>query len=189
MLFPMKTLIGIAGKTASGKTSLAQAIIEHFDAGTNRFSAVLATFTTTIGLGTDKKTLQEVSTALRKTFGENILAHGMATWVLEETSEYVVVEGIRRIADVRLLREAAEESDRKFILIFVDAPKETRFARYNERMKREGLSEVTTEEFHTLETREAEQELPLVAQEADCTIVNDGKTVPEAFEEAMVCLK
>ncbi len=53
-------IIGIAGPTASGKTSVAKYIEKRFGAMRTRYSEILATVATERGLPTDKATLQKM---------------------------------------------------------------------------------------------------------------------------------
>lgn len=180
-----RLLIGISGFNASGKTTLARALIEHFKASSNRFSAVLATIAEELGLPTDKVALQELSTVLRARLGEDILARGMCEWVKGAQNPIIVVEGIRRTADIELLEKTARETGRTWHLFFTDAPYETRFIRINTRRQDEGLTPFSPEEFAAIENQECEIELPLIKKRAH--VVLDNETL-SSFESAKSAL-
>jgi len=179
-------LIGIGGSTASGKTALAQKLIEHFSAVTNRYSHLLADIATEQGIETDKASLQALSTQMRSEQGENVLAELMNEWVRKHTSETVVIEGMRRLIDVTSLEAVAKETGRDWVFLFVDAPADVRFARFNERLIQGGKPPITNETFYALDTQESEVELPLISAKALHILHNTNKTLDELLEEALV---
>ncbi len=184
MLLSDMRLIGIAGATASGKTTIAQGLIAHFGAETNRFSKILATIATEAGLPTDKESLQRLSTALRSNLGESVLAHGMCEWVKGSSASTIVVEGLRRKTDIELLAKVAEETGRAWTFLYVDVPFETRFERFR---SREGTA--TLEEFTTLDEQECEQELPLIKENAHLVLDNASRTSKEVIAQAIAFIE
>lgn len=179
-------LIGIGGSTASGKTALAQKLIEHFSATTNRYSHILANLAVAEGIKTDKESLQKFSTTMREEQGENSIALLMNEWVRKQTSEVVVIEGMRRLVDIVSLEAVAKETNRDWVFLFVDAPVEVRMKRFNERLERGGIIPVSNDEFYALDTHEAEVELPLIRAKSLHILHNTGKTLEELFQEALV---
>ena len=179
-------LIGIGGSTASGKTALAQKLIEHFSATTNRYSHLLADIATEQGTPTDKVSLQELSTKMRTEQGEDSIAQLMNEWIRKQTSEVVVIEGMRRLVDVVALEAVAKETKRDWIFLFVDAPTEIRLVRFNTRLEREGLTPISNDEFYHLDTHEAENELPLIRAKSLHILHNTSKTLDELLTEALV---
>lgn len=177
-------LIGIAGATASGKTTIAEGLIAHFSAGTNRFSRILAAIAAGIDLPADKEGLQKLSTALRLYLGEDVLARGMCEWVKRSPQETIVIEGLRRKTDIELLSAVAQETGRTWSFIFVDVPFETRFERFK---GREGIA--TLEEFKALDEQECEQELPLIKSDAHLVLDNSTRLPEDAIAEAIAFLE
>ena len=169
----MRRLIGISGATASGKSTIAQGLIEHFKADTNRFSKILADLATTLTIPTDKASLQHLSTTLRETLGEDVLARGMCEWVKKNPTDTIVIEGIRRIVDCDLLSEVARSTGRTWTLLYIEVPYEERFRRINARLMQEGMLPLTPEIFHQLDTQECESELPTLQNRAQHILTND----------------
>lgn len=155
-------LIGIAGPTASGKTSVAEYLERAHGAWRVRYSQIIATIATERGIPHDKVSLQHLSTELRSTLGEDYLTKHMRERVLRETADVIVIEGNRRMGDMRLLESLKEETGRALILLYIDAEPTVRFERMNARLASEGKPPATTEEFNALENDECEEELPLV---------------------------
>ncbi len=155
-------LIGIAGPTASGKTSVAEYLVRTHGAWRIRYSQVIATIASERGIGHDKPSLQRLSTELRTMLGEDYLTKLMHERVLKETADVIVIEGNRRMGDMRLLESLKAETSRALILLYIDAEPTVRFTRMNSRLESEGKPLATTEEFDALENDECEEELPLV---------------------------
>lgn len=177
-------LIGIAGATASGKTTIAKGLIQHFKADTNRFSKILADVATDAGLSTEKESLQKLSTALRFHLGEEVLAHGMCEWVKRSTAETIVVEGLRRKTDIELLSKVAAATSREWLFLFIDVPFETRFERFK---SREGTA--TLEEFKALDEQECEQELPLIKPDAHLILENTSAPSTDVIAKAIAFIE
>lgn len=177
-------LIGIAGPTASGKTSVAEYLERTHNAWRARYSQVIAATATERGIPHDKMSLQHLSTELRATLGEDYLTKQMRELVLKETADIIVIEGNRRMGDMRLLESLNEETGRTLILLYIDAEPEVRFARMNTRLVSEGQSPLTIDEFNALENDECEEELPLVQKfikERGTIIDNTSITREELF--------
>ena len=179
-------LIGIGGSTASGKTALARKLIEHFSAVTNRYSHLLSDIATSHNIPTDKVSLQELSTKMRAEQGEDAIALLMNNWIRKQPNEVVVIEGMRRLVDITLLEAVAKETNRDWVFLFVDAPTEIRFERYNERLVHDGHAPISNDEFYSLDSHEAEAELPLIRAKALHILHNSNKTLDELLAEALV---
>lgn len=187
MLFGNKLsmrLIGIAGATASGKTTIAKGLIEHFSADTNRFSKILAAIAEGADLPTDKESLQKLSTALRATLGESVLAYGMSEWVKRSSADTIVIEGLRRKTDIELLAKVAEATNRTWTFFFIDVPFETRFERFK---SREGNASL--EEFKELDEQECEQELPLIKPDSHLILENTSALPADVIAKAIAFIE
>ncbi len=158
----MNTLIGIAGSTASGKTSVAANLEEKYGAWRMRYSAILADLADERGIPHDKASLQHLSTELRATHSEDFLTRLMRERVACSNADIIVIEGNRRMVDIKLLETLAKETGRTLTLLYIDADTESRFMRINGRLESEGKPPLTRDAFDTLENDECEEELPLV---------------------------
>ena len=160
-------LFGIAGPTASGKTTVTQFLMEEYNAPQMRYSEVLSEIAAERGLDpTDKATLQDLYTSEKETRGERWLATEIADRAQALASEHLIIEGNRLKVDLDTLTLVAQVRHEDWILIFIDASTATRFKRYNERLKRQGKEPITRDAFTILENKPTEAEIKDLRQYA-----------------------
>lgn len=153
-------LFGIAGPTASGKTTVTNFLTEAYHAPQMRYSAVLSEIAQARGLDpTDKATLQELYVTLRSERGEGWLAEVIALRAAGLSAEHLVIEGNRRLVDLETLTSVAEKRGEQWVLIFIDASPDTRFLRYNQRLTKKGKEPIDRAAFDILEQNPAEDEV------------------------------
>ena len=155
-------IFGIAGPTASGKTTVAKHLAETLGAHRAKYSDILIDLAKARRLTIDKATLQAISNEVRAQNGNDYL--GLMLWKRLETVETktLVIEGNRLMDDMKFLERIAEEEGKDLVLIYIDADTDTRFARMNGRLKETGASQISRETFETLEADPCEEELPFV---------------------------
>ncbi len=164
-----KVIIGVVGKMASGKGTIASYLKENYKAADFRFSTILRSLLDRLHKPHTREYLQDISTALRGVFGEDLLAEVMASDVMASQSPVVVVEGIRRPADIAHLQQVPG-----FMLIAVDAPEEVRYSRYVERAENPGDAEMTIERWRERSQAETELLIPEVMKSAEVIWDNGG---------------
>lgn len=109
----------------------------------------------------------------------------METRVQELPYATIVIEGNRRLTDVDMLKRIALHKKEKLVLLFIDAPKEARFERYNHRLVQSGEQPITKKEFEELEKNGAEDEIDdlkaIFAQEG--TVIDAEANSPDQIFE------
>ncbi|MCA9366597.1 AAA family ATPase, partial [Candidatus Kaiserbacteria bacterium] len=156
-------LFGIAGPTASGKTTVTDVLTGEYGAAYMRYSLILSDIATERGLDpTDKATLQDLYVTLRETRGEDWLAKEVLQRARNIDSQNIVIEGNRRKVDLETLKAVASTRGEQLLLIFIDASPETRFVRYNSRLLKQGKPRIDWEAFLKLEQNPAEDEVPFL---------------------------
>lgn len=180
-------IVGIAGPTASGKTTIADMLERDHGAKRLRYSMILADLAKERRLDpNDKATLQQLYLSEREQRGEDFLTNELATRVAYIDSPLIVIEGNRRLVDIETLRTIAHERKEKLKLIFIEASFEARLTRYNERLKLMGEEPITHEEFEKLERNAAENEIDnlreIFLQEGLC-IDTSELTIEESMEK------
>jgi dephospho-CoA kinase len=165
----MKKVIALVGPLASGKDVTKKYLESKYGAQSIKFSKILRDVLERINVPNSRENLQNLSTELRKLFGEDLLAKVIVKDAIDCKSEMVILDGVRRLSDI----EHAKKLD-GFILISIDANQESRYKRLISRNENEGDAEKTFEEFLADHDREADKEVPIVMQEAKFKIDNEG---------------
>ena len=186
-------LIGIAGPTASGKTTVAKRLERDHGARRLRYSEILQEIARERGLDPDdKETLQELFTTIRDERGEEWLTEELKVRAAKVKVPLLVIEGNRRKVDVDTLHEVAAARGELLKFIFIDAGAEERFKRYNNRMRRQGDPVVNMTQFIELEADPAEdevQDLRELAKREGVYINTDDHKVDETMAEIEKAIK
>jgi dephospho-CoA kinase len=170
-------IIGLAGEMASGKSTAANHLIHKYNATSHKFSTPLRDTLDRFGLPQTRGNLAQLSTKMRETFGEDLFAKVLYQDTQKDQSEYIVVDGVRRLADIEHLRKLPE-----FKLVYIKADPERRFGRITNRTENEDDQGKSYEDFQKEQVQEAELEIKSLEPHADVVIENDG-TIEELFEE------
>jgi dephospho-CoA kinase len=113
--------------------------------------------------------MQLLSTALRQNFGEDILAKVMNEDIKRNDKDVAVVDGIRRLADIKYLKELPE-----FKLIYIEADIKKRYERLIQRGENPDDNQKTFEEFQKEHQQEAELQIRDLKQHANFILNNNG---------------
>ncbi|MFA5421007.1 MAG: AAA family ATPase [Patescibacteria group bacterium] len=172
-----KIIIGLTGQIACGKGVIKKFLIEKYNASDYRFSTILRDVLTRVSVEQSRTNIMKISTLLRQTFGEDILAKVMAEDVKKDDDEFIVIDGIRRLADIKYLRDVPG-----FFLVSVEAGEDIRYKRVVERNENPGDDKKTFEEFLADDAAETEEQIPGTMAKADFKIDNNG-TWDELWEQ------
>ncbi len=164
-----KIIIGLVGEIASGKGTVANYLINEHKAESFRFSTPLRDVLNRMHIEINRKNMQTLSTTLRKEFGQDLLAKIIAKDVETSKSNIVVVDGIRRMQDIKYLRTLPE-----FKLVHISADLEIRFNRILERGENTDDTTKTFDQFKKDHKAETELEIPLVSAKSDIKIDNNS---------------
>ena len=121
--------------------------------------------------------LQKLSTILRGGFGEDLLAKVIAFDASNLISEIVVIDGVRRIADIKYLKDLPN-----FYLVKIEVDPKIRYERLKARNENKGDSEKTFEQFLADQNNEADREIPSVMESTKWSINNNG-TLEELYPQ------
>jgi dephospho-CoA kinase len=164
-----KIILGLTGQIACGKGVVKNFLIKEYKAGDYRFSTILRDVLIRLGVEQSRKNIQKMSTLLRQTFGEDILAKVMAQDARDDDHDFIVIDGIRRLADIKYLKDVAG-----FFLVSIEADEKIRHQRVIERNENPGDDKKTFEDFLKDQEEESESEIPKTMAEADFVIKNNG---------------
>ncbi|HEX8974232.1 MAG TPA: AAA family ATPase [Patescibacteria group bacterium] len=172
-----KLILGIAGEMGSGKEAISKHLVNTYGAHSHNFSQILSDILERLYLEKTRENLTPLSFALRKNFGEDILAKVMYHDSVEDTADIVVVQGIRRIEDMTFLRQVPE-----FKFAFVDADMKLRYERVSERREKANDGLMTFDQFKASHQYETELTIPDLRNYADYVLDNNG-TYAELYEQ------
>jgi dephospho-CoA kinase len=102
-------------------------------------------------------------------FGDDLLAQAMARDVKESDDELIIVDGARRMNDLKYLKEVPG-----FHLIRIDADQKIRYERMIKRNENKGEADTTYEQFLADHQKETEATIPEVMDNAEFSIDNNG---------------
>ena len=164
-----KVIFGLVGPLAGGKDTVKKYLADKYKAENCRFSTILRDILKRIDVPIEREKLQQLSTILRQNFGEDVLAKVIATDVTNMKSDIVVVDGVRRMADIKYLTELPN-----FFLTVIDADLKIRYERMLKRNENVGDDKKTYEQFLKDHEAEADKETPIVMKKAKYKLNNDG---------------
>jgi dephospho-CoA kinase len=165
-----KLILGFTGLIASGKDASKKYLEQKYGAKSFRFSTILRDVLNRLDLPTNRDNMINVSTALRETFGQDLLAKVMAKDTAATKEDIVVVDGVRRLSDIKYLNEIPE-----FILISIEADPKIRYERMLARDENEGDAKKTFADFNADHEKETEKTIPEVMAAAKYHLNNNGK--------------
>ncbi len=164
-----KIIFGLTGQIASGKGTVAKYLEKKYQAETFKFSDSLRDILKRINKEITRENMQDLSTLLREKFGQDTLAKITAEDVKDAESEIIIVDGIRRIPDIKYLSKV-----KGFKLVRIVAEPKKRYERLIKRTENVGDTEKTYEQFLAEEQAETELSIPEVMAKADLEIDNNG---------------
>lgn len=164
-----KIILGLAGEICAGKGATVKYIAEKYGAESFRFSTMLRDLLNRLYIPVSRENMQLISTAMRQAFGENIMAKAIAEDVKNGKNNIIVIDGVRRLADIEYLKKI-----NCFKLVRIIADPEIRYKRLISRKENQGDETKTYEEFLADHKKEADAQVPIVMAEADLEIDNNG---------------
>ncbi len=148
-----KVIIGLTGLLASGKGAASKYLEKKYGASTFRFSSILRDICQRAYLEKTRDNLVKLSECLRATFGEDLLAKAIAKDAESNNNQIVIVDGIRRMADIVHLKSLPN-----FILVAISADSKIRYERLIKRGENSDDVAKTYEQFladHELSTEKS----------------------------------
>lgn len=165
-----KIILGFIGPLASGKGTLAKYLGEKYGCATYRFSSMLRDVLQRLYVEPTRANLQKVSQILRENFGQDLMSKVIAEDVKNDTTDLVVVDGVRRPTDITYL-----ETNPAFHLVYITADPRWRWERLVKRNENPGDDKKTFTEFSKDEQAEAETHIEALGKQAPYTINNNGR--------------
>lgn len=178
----MKIYLAIVGRMATGKESsyiaakdgfsekLAVSIL-HFSDPLNEMIQAVNKIMAKRGLKNrleiSRPNQQDISTELRKIFGEDLLGNSLFKRALADPADIVFLDGVRRPKDIEMLEKLPNS-----FLGYVYAPPEEAYKRLVVRNDRSGDAEKTWEQFLAEQSAEADSLIESLKFAADFELDN-----------------
>ena len=178
-----KIIIGLVGQIACGKEAIKKYLAKKYNTKDCRFSTSLRDVINRLAIPESRENLQKLSTVLRENFGQDLLAKVIASDASKLDSEIIVIDGVRRIADIKYLKELPN-----FYLIKVEVDAKIRYKRMKARNENAGDKNKTFEQFIADQNNETEKDIPTVMDFAKISIDNNG-TLEELYEKTDKAIK
>ncbi len=172
-----KIILGLVGEPAAGKGEATTYLVQKFQASSHRFSTPMFDCLHRLFLEDSRDNLIKFSEITRATFGDDLYAKVMAEDCRGDQANLVVVEGIRRQADISLLQKLDN-----FYLVYITAPAEIRYERAKARGEKAGESSMSFKEFKAQDQRSTEILIPQLGATAKYRIDNIG-TKEDLYEK------
>lgn len=166
---PKKIIVGIAGKLASGKGTVAKYLVGEYGAKKTRSSDPLRAVLDIFDVPQSRENLDALSTFVRGTYGEDTIARAVARVLHASSSPVAMFDGIRRIVDVETIR-SFEHS----LFIYVYADQLLRYERCKQRSENVGDDTMSFEVFQEKDNDEPQQQIETLREYADVVIDNNG---------------
>jgi dephospho-CoA kinase len=163
-----RIIIGLAGEMACGKGTVTKHVTEKYKGISHRFSTMLRDVMNRLYIEQNRDNISKISTVFRQNFGEDLFAKVMAADVQKDESEVVVVDGVRRLADIAYLKQIPE-----FKFVYIEADVRKCYDRIIQRGENVDDKNKTFEKF--LEEHQLETELQIkdLKNHADYVIDNN----------------
>lgn len=164
-----KIIIGLVGPIASGKGEVKRYLQEKYGATEHRFSTMLRDVLDRMNIEQSRKNIQDISIILRQHFGEDLMAKVLTKDVEKDQHELIVIDGIRRMADIEYLQKLPG-----FTLVSINADEKVRYERTVKRNENNGDSEKSFTEFQKDAQAETELTIPGVMAQAKVNLENNS---------------
>ena len=163
-----KLILGITGEMVSGKGTVAKHVVDAYQGASHRFSTILRDILDRVYVEQSRENLQNLSATLRKTFGEDVLAKSITHDVENDLHDIVVIDGIRRLPDIKYLKELPH-----FKLVYIEADMRVKYERLVKRGENSDDNTKTFEDFQKDHDGEAETQIRDLKNYANHTIENN----------------
>jgi len=178
-----KIILGFVGPIASGKGTSCSYLKDKHEAEIFRFSTMLRDVLDRFYIEQSRENMQNLSSVLRQTFGEDLMAKTIAADVKNSQTQIIALDGIRRQADIKYLLEIPE-----FYLVEINAAQKIRYERIIKRSENTDDTQKTFEQFQNDELQEPELQIKEVAKIAEFHIDNNG-TIENLYDQLDNILK
>lgn len=164
-----KIIIGIVGEMGSGKSTVSKIIQDEYGASKYKFSDILREILELLHLPLSRLNLIDLFLILAERFGEDVLARPILKAIEKDSHDFIVIEGIRRPADISLLKPLPN-----FHLLGIMSDEQSRFQRIIHRTENSDDTTKTFSEFQKDQERKTETLITSMINNSSHQIINNG---------------
>ena len=174
----MARIIGLVGEKLAGKDTAADYLVKRNRAFHIKFSHPLDEILDILDMPKTRRNEIDLGLGLRQVFGPEVLYHALKKRALASRQPTVVINGIRMDEFEKVISDLGAST------IYITAPVELRFDRYQQRHEKIDDGKMSFEEFARQDREElTEKGIPDLGKKADYRIDNTG-TLEELYEKA-----
>ncbi len=170
-----KLIVGVLGEKFAGKDAAANYLAEKYGAAHFRFSHILDDILRLLNLPVSRGNEIALGLGLREIFGRQVLGPAIVKRVQDSKQALVVVNGLR-MDEVEEIKKIGGK------IVYITAPAELRFARYQNRHEKADDGSMDYIQFVGQEQSITEVDIPALGQKADFKIENTG-TLEELYQK------
>lgn len=179
-----KIIIGLVGEKLAGKDTVAEYLVKKQGAFHIKFSHLLDEILEILDLPKTRRNEIDLGLGLRKIFGMEVLYRALKKRALTADAAMIIINGIRMDEFERMISD-----DLGAKMIYITAPLELRYQRYQNRHEKVDDGKLSFEEFGRQDREEeTERGIPGLGVRAAYRIDNTG-TVEELYEKVENVIK
>lgn len=161
-------IIGLVGEKLAGKDTAANYLVQKSGAEHFRFADILDSILEELNLPISRENEVALGLGLRKIFGEHVLVKALEKRLRKSWAKLIIVNGIR-MDEMEVVKswEGAQ-------IIYITAPAQVRFERYQNRREKADDAVMDFEQFVKQDSGPTEVAIPELGKKADFKIENTG---------------
>lgn len=166
-----KIVIGLIGEKGSGKGTVADYLVQNFEAKHYGTSKILKRTINDLNLPATRDNFIKLALVLKEGYWPSVVIDALIADIEQNGDGIIIADGIRMYGDVQPFRDKYGDN---FRLIYVTADPRIRYERTKARKEKQGEDKVTFEQFLAEESRLTEISIHEIGTaKADYTIHND----------------
>ncbi len=169
-------IIGLVGEKLAGKDTVARYLEKQYGAFSVKFSQILDEILDLLRLPKSRRNEIDLGLGLRNIFGNEILYRVLAERAKASKTGVSVINGLRMDEQERAVKDLGAK------IIYVTAPFDVRFARYQIRREKIDDAVMNFQEFREQEKELTEISIPEMGKRADYRIDNIG-SIKELYKK------
>ena len=165
----MAKILGLVGEKLAGKDEAAKYLVAKHGAFHIKFSHLLDEILGILHMPKTRRNEIDLGLGLRGVFGSEVLYHALKKRVLSSSAPLIVINGIRMDEFDKVVSDLGAKT------VYITAPLDLRFERYQKRHEKVDDGKLGFEEFARQDREEeTEKGIPLLGSRADFKIENTG---------------